>query len=288
MLWLALALLSAFFPSLVDVFGKKCLSRSDEMVVGWAVRAVAVAFMAPALLITGIPSLGARFWLALLVSGGINTLTTVLYVKAIKGSHLSLAVPMVSFTPLFLVATSPLIAREFPGAGGIAGIILIVLGSYLLNLNHASKGPLAPFRALLREKGPRLMLLAAFLWSISSAFDKVGVTSSSPLLWTVAVNCFVAALLTPAMLRRFSSGERRIAACQASNLVALGLSSALGNVFYVFALSMGYVAYVIAVKRTSIILTGLWAIFHFREEGASGRLLGILVMVAGVALIALA
>jgi len=79
MSWIGFAFLTAFFESGKDVFGKKSLERSDEYVVAGAWRVFALPFLLPLLLVIKIPPLGAGFWWALLVSGGINVVTAILY-----------------------------------------------------------------------------------------------------------------------------------------------------------------------------------------------------------------
>ena len=57
-------------------------------------------------------------------------------------------------------------------------------------------------RALLEERGPRLMLLVALIWSVSANIDKIGVRHSSPLLWAAALHTFLAVALLPLVLLR--------------------------------------------------------------------------------------
>jgi len=180
-MWIILSFLTVFFESIKDVFSKKTLKDIDEYIVAWALRVFALPFLLPILFFIKIPELGDKFLLVLLISGFLNIVATILYMRAIKLSDLSITVPMVTFTPLFLLVTSPLIVGEFPGIFGIIGIFLIVMGSYLLNIKKKSQGYLAPFKALIAEKGPKLMLVVAFIWSITSNFDKVGILNSSPM-----------------------------------------------------------------------------------------------------------
>ncbi len=125
MLWILFAFLGAFFESMKDVFSKKALNsirNIDEYVAAWPMRFFAMPFLLSLLLFVEIPVIGDGFWGALLVSGGLNTVTTILYMKALKLSDLSVTVPMVTFTPLFLLVTSPLIVGEFPGGLEFLGL----------------------------------------------------------------------------------------------------------------------------------------------------------------------
>lgn len=194
MAWLIFSFLTALCESFTDVFSKFSLKDTDEYVVAWSMRLFAVPFLIPVLFFIEIPPIGLHFWTALFAGGLLNIITTVMYMKAIKHSDLSITVPMVTFTPLFLLITSPVMVGEFPDACGMAGVIIIVLGSYILNIRYKQKGYLAPFKALIKEKGPRLMLGVAFIWSITSNFDKIGIQNSSPMFWVIAINFFLQSL----------------------------------------------------------------------------------------------
>ena len=307
MVWLIFAWLTAFFESLSDVAGKKSLQVLDEYTVSFSARLITFVFLLPSIIIVGIPHIGNVFWPALLIGGSLNVVTTVLYMKALRYSDLSISVPMLTFTPLFLLVTSPLILGEFPTLLGFFGIILIVSGSYILNVKEWKQGFLAPFQALLREKGPRLMLIVAFIWSITSNFDKIGVINSSPVIWIVAVNLFIVIFLLPVIIRyvlnsktsaeimeekQFSTPEPPLALTalikqNRKNLVLLGLFSALTSIFQMYALTLTLVAYVVAIKRTSVVFSVVWGHYIFKEKGVKERLLGASIMVLGVVLIVL-
>lgn len=286
MLWLLFSFLTAFSESMKDVFSKNNLKNLDEYAVAWALRFFALPFLLPLLLIIDIPTPGRQFWIALLVSGTLNVITTILYMRAIKLSDLSLSVPMVTFTPLFLLLTSPLLVGEFPGIFGLAGIILIVTGSYTLNIKERSRGYLAPFKALVREKGPQLMLMVAFLWSITSNFDKLGVQDSSPIFWAIAANIYITIFMLPVLIIKSDQKLSQLTSYIAP-LLPVGLFTALTFIFQMTAINMTLVAYVISIKRTSVIMSVFWGYFIFKEKGLRERLFGSLLMIIGVVLITL-
>jgi drug/metabolite transporter (DMT)-like permease len=274
MVWLAFAILTALFESL-----------KDEYLVTWASMAFAVMFLLPVIWWTGIPPLGDRFWFALLIGGTLNVISFTLYVKAIKISELSLTVPMVTLTPLFLLVTSPLIVQESASFTDVIGILLIVIGSYVLNLKERSKGYFAPLKAIFREKGSRLMFTVAFIWSITSNFDKVGVVNSSPMFWTISLFGFIALGITPLVLLKSRKSVTYILP-NLKGLITIGLFNALAVSFQMVAVTYTLVAQVIAVKRTSALMSVLFGHFLFQEKGLKERLAGAAIMVSGVILIA--
>lgn len=282
MQWFVFAIFTAFFESLKDVSSKKGLKNINEYMVAWSLNFFALPFLIPILFFVGIPSFGDKFWFALIIGGGLNVITTILYMKAIKYSDLSITVPMVSFTPLFLLITSPLIVGEFPTMFGLLGVILIVIGSYVLNIRE--KVDRSIFPKILTKKGPRLMLIVAFIWSITSNFDKIGVQNSSPILWAISISIFITLILTPIMLFH----NKKIGIKNLKNiryLIPVGLFGATSIIFQMIAISLSFVIYVISIKRTSSVISILFGYLIFNEKGITERLLGAFIMITGILLI---
>ncbi|MEG3847108.1 EamA family transporter [Microcoleus sp. herbarium19] len=286
MIWLILGILTAFFEAVKDVFSKQNLKQSDEYVVAWSLAFFSVIFLTPWVISTGIPALNSQFAIALLIGGSINAVTAVLYIKAIKVSDLSLTVPLVALTPLFMLLTSPLIVGEYPNFFDCIGILLIVAGSYLLNIKEKSQGYLAPFKALLKEPGPKFMLIVAFLWSITSNFDKIGVQNSSPIFWLFSLFGTMSILLLPVLLHKTPNPSRKILK-QLPMLAAMGFFNAVGVLCQMQALTLTLVVQVIAIKRTSVLMGVLFGHFIFKEKDIQQRLLGAAIMVFGVFFISL-
>ena len=283
-MWLLLILVTAFFVSLQDVFGKKIIDRVDPHVVAWAWFFFSLPLLAVCVSLDGIPQLGSLFWTALIISTVFLTFASIFYFQAIKYSDLSIAVPMLAFTPLFLLITSPVILGEFPGFMGIFGIILIVIGSYVLHLQEGHKNFLEPFKCLIREKGVRYMMMVAVLFSVSGNLDKVGVIHSSPFMWIFMLNFMLSIILGGIMFRKTTAIARQIKGAWPF-LVAVGLCNGLALIFQMTAIKMTLVPYLIAVKRTSVMMTSLFGLFLFKEKGLRERLVGVVLMVLGVFMI---
>ena len=286
MTWLILGIFTAFFEAVKDVFGKQNLKKSDEYVVAWSLAFFSVIFLTPWVIYTGIPALNSQFWFSLLIGGSINAVTTLLYIKAIKVSDLSLTVPLVALTPLFMLLTSPLIVGEYPNFFDYIGILLIVAGSYLLNIKEKSQGYLAPFKALLNEPGPKFMLIVAFLWSITSNFDKIGVKNSSPIFWLFSLFGTMTILLLPVLLQKTPNPGTKILK-QLPMLATMGFFNAIGVLCQMQALTLTLVVQVIAIKRTSVLMGVLFGHFIFKEKDIQQRLLGAGIMILGVFFISL-
>lgn len=286
MIWLLFALLTALFESLKDVTSKRGLQRFDEYIISASLILFQLPFLLPLLLIIEIPVLGDRFWYALGTGTVLNVIAILFYIKAIKVSDLSITVPIVNFTPLFLLLTSPLILGEFPTPAGYAGILLIVSGSYILNIKYRSVGIFGPIRALFSEPGPRYMIVTAFIWSITSNVDKIGVQNSSPVFWAVSIVISLSICMSVLILIT-SADKLRDMPRNVKTLLPIGLFGALTLITQMTAISMTLVAYVISIKRMSTALSVFWGHIIFGEKGVRERIAGVMIMIIGVLLITL-
>lgn len=289
MLWFLLSSGTALCEALKDVTGKQALKSVDEYSVLMGFSLVGALLMGSFMLVTeGIPPLGPDYGWALLVGGSLNILAFTLYFRAIKTADLSLTVPLVTLTPLFLLVTSPIIVDEWPTGLDAVGVVFLIVGSYVLNLKPNQGFTLIPLRTIATNAGSRTMVGVAFLWSITSNFDKVGTLHSSSLFWGMSLFATVAMGMVPFVARRiFHQGFPAVISpmrAQAKFIVLAGIFIAIGVSLQFAALTMAPVAQVVAVKRLSTLISVGFGYFLFGETGLRERLLGATIMVSGVAI----
>ncbi len=285
MSWFLLSLVTALTQAVKDAILKHSLARVDVGPAILAYTAGAAAFLWLGAAASPGPVLGPAFWSTLALAGLLGALTFFLYGQALKHGDLSLSLPMLAFTPLFMLVTSPLILGEFPEPAGIAGIACVVAGSYVLNLRERKKGAFAPFAALVTNPGARCMLLVSFVWSIGANLDKIGLGASSPIFWAASAYTASALALLPGVWIRNRGRLGRMRAAPWA-LLSTGLLEAVGLACQMHALPLTLAAYVIAVKRLSIIFGVLLGAAALGEPDLRHRLPGALLMVAGVFFIA--
>lgn len=304
--WLILALVAALGTAAREILVKRARRAADEYVVVFWAAAGAGALLLPLAWRAGeAPTAG--FWRALLVSGAINAVAALLIARAVHRSDLSLVAPLKSLTPVFMLVTAPLLIGEYASPLGIAGVVVIVAGAYLLS-EPEGVGVLAPYRALLRDRGAREMLLVAVIFSVSAVVDKVGVRASGAFTWAAALNAFVAAAVGPVALTRARArgrrrGERRSGASAepgphaaaagahgmpVADLAGAAAVTAVALAAQMTAITLTAAAYVIAVKRTSVFFAVLAGGVFFGEPGTRRRAVAAAIMLAGFALVTLA
>jgi drug/metabolite transporter (DMT)-like permease len=229
------------------------------------------------------------FWLWILALVPLEMAAMLLYMKAIRDHPLSLTLPYLAFTPVFVVLTGQLLLGERIDPDGFAGILLVVAGAWLLNQEHARLGDWkswgAPLVAILHEPGSRMMLGVALLYSLTSALGKGAMRYIAP----EQFGAFYFVLLGTAALLLFAAPNPRILGCiwrRPWAVLAVALLNGAMVYTHFLALQRVEVAYMIAVKRTSLLFGILYGALLFHERGLSGRILAGGLMLGGVFLIA--
>ena len=93
----------------------------DEYIVAWLRLLSSVPYLLIALFIIEMPETDSTFWAALITALPLEVTAFILYIRALKESPLSLTIPFLAFTPVFLIVTSFLILGELPDKSGAAG-----------------------------------------------------------------------------------------------------------------------------------------------------------------------
>lgn len=290
-LWVVLSVVSAFSLATSDACAKKAVEQGNEYLVAWLRLVFTLPVLLPALILAPVPRIGNDFLSAFLTALPVELVTIVLYIKALKASPLNLTLPFLALTPVFLIFNSYVILGEEVSLSGAAGILLIASGSYTLHIHEIRKGLFEPFRAIAREKGSVYMIIVAFLYSITSSYGKLAIENSTPLFFGSTYFLAVTLVFTPVGLwkgRAASSGFLRDMRKGLPLLISSGLFYAVMVVTHMEAMKLAKVAYMISLKRLSLLIGVVYGAYFFREERLGSRAIGALIMFAGFVMIVFA
>ncbi|MDH4231654.1 MAG: DMT family transporter [Nitrospirota bacterium] len=285
-LWVVLSLISAFSLATSDALAKKSLQENDEYLVAWFRLVFSLPLLLVFMLFTPVPELDSDFYTAFVIALPLEIVTVILYIKALKLSPMSLTLPFLSLTPFFLILNSYLILGEKVSFWGATGILLVVFGSYLLNIGEVKKGFFEPVKAIKREKGSVLMICVALLYSFTSSFGKMAIEHSSPLFFGITYFIALNIAFAPIgyIMGRRGLGiffrERRF-----RSLVLPGFFYALMVLTHMTAMKLTKVAYMISVKRASLLIGIIYGYIFFREKHIESRFTGALLMFIGFLLV---
>ncbi len=285
MLWVISALLAAFFGASADVLCKKAMEDSNEYLVAWVRLGYAAPFLMAILPFIKFPELNGAFFFPIIFLVPLEITALILYIKAIKSSPLSLTLPFLALTPVFLIPTSFFMLGEQPGKFGLIGILLVTAGAYLLHVHTTYKGILEPFKAIGRERGSVLMIIVAFIYSITSNLGKMAIQHSSPVFFGSAYPIILGIVLFP-LTKYKSRAPLSVIVSRPKIFALIGACIALMMINHCIAISLTDVSYMISVKRTSLLFGVMYGALVFKEVNIKERLLGSIVMIVGVILIA--
>lgn len=283
--WFPLSLICAISLAAADALTKKFLPdyKGWELVV---IRlGVPALLLLPVAILNPIPAVPAEFigWMALLIP--LELIAMLLYMLAIRDSPLYLTLPYLAFTPVFNVLTGYLVLGESVSVNGLAGIALIFAGSYMLNIRDITRDSwYFPFLAILHERGSRLMLGAAAIYSFTSVLGKHTMQYATPatfgpfyyaVLGTVLL--LLTAIIKPSSLK--------VLARRPGKHLVIGLLMAIMVTTHFLAIAKVEVAYMIAVKRSSLLFGIIFGALLFNESYLLRHFAAGILIVTGVGMI---
>ena len=282
------AIVCSFFNAVVDALRKKLVQGSNEYIAFWGLVLFSLPVFLIAVFLTGWPEIGRNFYIVVPIGVVINIVASLMIFKALKVSPLSLTIPFLAFTPVFLILTSFLMLREIPNVYGLIGIILVTLGAYTLNISKAKEGFWEPIKAIKKERGSFYALIVSFIFSIGANIDKIAIKNSSPTAYPLVFYLTILIVMSLIIFSRFKIKD--IISATRNNFklyIAAGVFLGLAIIFQLLSVARILVAYTISIKRAGFIFAVIFGYLFFKEKEFGSRFLGAIVMVIGVLLITL-
>ena len=282
--WLILSLLTGLSVASQDAWVKKFFSDFNPYEMSVIPMIFSLPVFLPALYFVDVPPLDKTFAVWFILSLPLNTLSIILYMSAIRRSPLSLTLPYLAFSPVFMIFTGYLFLGEIPEATGIAGVVIICIGAYILNLTDGIRHFFTPFKAVTKERGSLIMIFVALLFSIAAPIGKKAILHSSPEFFSISFFTVLTFFMCLCFYSKISF--RRISKKPLTGFGA-GILFACHVLFHGFAVALVNVTYMISIKRFSVIFGIIYGRFFFKEENTLLRLVGGVIMISGAALITL-
>jgi uncharacterized membrane protein len=287
MLWFLLAVGSALFQVLRNMVMKRLGHALDETINVWGRFTFILPFAALGVIATGIPTLQPGVWLYCLLFALAQIAGTQFLALALNVAEMSLVTALWKLSLLLLVVWGVVALGESPSPLGLGGVVLSVVGVYLLNVERARVSVWAPLVALVRDPGQRYTLGAAFFFAPSVIFIKKIALLSSPTFAVFMGYVFCSAIITPFAVYRSGRHFRQIGRHWWS-FMALGAFAAISTWLGTAAYTMTVASYVEAVKQVEVMMALVIGYLVF-GEGARVKLIwpGCVVMLIGLVLLIL-
>lgn len=218
-----------------------------------------------------------RFWCFAVLTGLFGALGNGFLVTALKHGELSVLGPVNAYKSVVALLAGIFLLGELPAPGGLAGMTLIIGGSYLVLDTLPERFSLK----LLKRRDIRYRLFALVFTALEAVMIKNLILVSSPaaafVIWCCFGAFFAGFLALPVRGRGAPIDRKRLLAL----VGCLGAMQLLTN--YVFRyLEVGYA---LALFQLSLVLNVWLGYRFFHETDLARKILGAAVMLAGSVLI---
>lgn len=278
---LGLVLVAAFLHASWNVLTKK--SQSKLAFIWWFLL-VAILFYFPLFLYlwpqSPIPPVG---WVCIVASGLLHALYFGFLGEAYELGDLSLVYPLARGSgPLFVPLLAVGLIQEQLFLWGILGIILIVLGIYILHLPTFSRSQVFhPFLAL-RGSASLWALCTGGTIALYSLVDKIGVSNVYPPVYIYLTFVGSWGFLTPYVLLTKRAGLGEEWSRNAKPILAVGILALFTYLLILFAMRLSKVSYVVALREASILFAALYGMLWLGERYSRPKLCGAILIFLGV------
>lgn len=282
-----LIVISAVMHALWNLLVKR--SRHKTVFIWWMFVASSALFTVT------IPFLPERFrWpdpsTFLLVTAGAVcfVLYHLLNGRAYRGGDLSVVYPLSQTSMVYVPVWGMSILGERLSMPGVAGILLVILGAFSVQMERISLDEfLRPFRNL-GSSTVQNALAAGFIYSLGSIAEKVGVRDYSPLYFTYFLVLIMLGLMSVNLLR---TCYRPLIVAELREHWRLILMSGpimmASFLTFRYGLNLSPMSYAVPVRQVSIFMGVLIGILFLGEACGRIRLGAALVILAGALLIRL-
>jgi len=207
---------------------------------------------------------------------------------AYERGDLSLVYPLFRGSgPLLVPVLAVILLNEELAALGIAGIVLVVLGVYVLHLKSFRLKSFVEPLAALRGGASAWALCAGVSIAGYSIVDKIGVTQVFPVVYNYLTTVICWGMLTVPLLPRLRTQVIPEWRNNWPSVLIVGFFNILTYIIILFALQLAKVSYVSAVREVSIVLSAFLGVSQLGEKNAAQKLPGAVMIALGVVFIGL-
>ncbi len=277
MLWLLMAVLSAFFAGITSIL-VKCGIRQTDPDIATAIRTIVVLLFS---------------WLMVFVKGSAKTITEIdtsslvflvlsgaswlCYFKALSIGNVNKVAPIDKSSTILSVLLAIVLFKETNHlAAKLFGMTLLAVGIFMMiEKKHVEK-------EIESSRWMPYAILSAVFAALTAILAKIGITGVESNLAT-AIRTGV--VLIMAWFIVFLEGKQK--EVKATNkkemffIVLSGLATGASWLCYYYAVQNGIVSVVVPIDKLSIVVTILFSYLVFHEKLSKKAFFGLVLMVAG-------
>lgn len=264
--------------SLSNVFQKKLTQKQEKPVFVNFVNYFILSLLSiPLLFFVNILDFDIEFWLFSICGGIFGAICNCFMVLALEKGELSVLGPINSYKAVIGLIFGAIILNEFPNIYGLAGIALIIFGSYFIFDTANPK--------ILLRKDIKYRIYALILSAIEAVFIKKVIILSSITASFISTS-FLGCIFSYIIMRCFT--EEKCKLPKKDNITTYLLTAfCFGVMTFATAYVFNYmnVGYALSLFQLSIIINVILGYKLFNESNLIKKLTGSLIILIGSATI---
>ena len=281
MLWLTMAVLSAFFAGLTSILAKCGIQKTDSDVATALRTIVVLVFSWIMVLIVGstetISNIEPKSLLFLILSGLATGASWICYFKALSIGDVNKVVPIDKSSTIITVILAIILFGETNHlAVKLIGTALLTIGVFLMIEKKCTKAKETKAIWIPYAVG------SAVFAALTSILAKVGISGVESNLGTAIRTSVVLVMAWLIVLIKGKQSQLKALDKKELGFIALsGLATGGSWLCYYYAIQNGIVSVVVPIDKLSIVVTILFSYFVFKEKLSKKALAGLLLMVCG-------
>lgn len=285
--WWVVALASAFFSATAAILEKKILFKEKALSMTLILGFFNLILAMPFFFFVDYAAVSTLALSVLFMKSVLAAAAFICVMRAIKNLEISKALPMLVLTPGFVALFAFIILGESLKLIEVFGMVLLLVGTYILQLKGRTK-ILDPARRLLDRRGNYYILSALLIFTVTSILDKALLKNFKlPLnaffgfqhLFFAIVFMFLTAI-------HFRDVDLKKSFKFSGKLIGLlAIMTIVYRYSYLYAVKIAPVSLVLSIKRISVFFAVLIGGLYFRDENLLRRLVATVIMIVGAILI---
>ncbi|MFO7526412.1 MAG: EamA family transporter [Ignavibacteriaceae bacterium] len=287
MTWFYLALISAVFSALAAVSEKKVLFKLDALDFSFFVSIITLFFSIPFFFDAPVNLSLSTPLIILFVKAILSAMAFLCVMLAIKNLEISEALPLLALSPGLVAILGVLLIQDTLVLNEWIGLLLMLIGTYILELRKDDKSVFDPFRSLFRFNKYKFVFFALILFSVTSLIDRVLLKDFKlpPFTFMAYQQLFFAIIFSVLILfrkKKLSAVLKTLNKDVIYLIIIISVFTVVYRYTQIEATKIAAVALVLSVKRLSVLLAILIGGKLFNESNVLKRAIATVIILAGL------
>lgn len=284
-MWWIFSSLASITQTSRNVVMKSLGHKLDEYINVWGRFTFLLPFAFILSAYHGFPKVGSYYWFFSILAGFLQVIATIFLSKAFKHGDISMSVAIWKLEVIFVLILGIIFLGEKITYLSVIGIIITVLGVYLLNIEKSHISFLEPIKHLFKSKDLRFALLSAIAISPTVILFKETILLSDPYFSTLTNYTFASIFMFMIVFRTSKKSFPRLKKFTLQFII-LGLTAFISSILTSFAYKMVPAAYVEAVEQLELLFTATAGVIFFNEHQRVKEIwMGCCVIIFGIVLV---